>query len=239
MCSRSRGRSQTGAELAEYKRLARLGTFVLCMNMLPTNDLLMSRLQYAVVSKESLPILTILSAVSCLLACLLFGACFNRMPSRRLFCMATSVWVAIACASLPFVLVAGSASPEQGLFSEAGTLALTATVLGGVSTVFTVLPMDSLITKVSGNLDGSRSVIAYAVLLSLVSFGGTIQGLVLSPVYDALDLTGTDWSAAPYWISGTAVLRLLVFPLLLLIPPSVTGLGVGGDGLLVADGEDC
>ena len=136
--------------------------------------------------------------------------------------MATLVSLVLNLSALPFVHAAVHHPPEGDMWSSVGGLAVISTVCGGISGVFTMLPMDTLITAASGSFGASQSSTAYAVLLSLTTIGHSVGGLVSQPIVESLGLHSYDSADlprhAPLWIIVTAALRLLVLPMLVLIP---------------------
>ena len=188
------------------------------MNVIPSSGAVLTQLQYTVFSERDVQTLGIIGSASSLVGSLLFG-CLNRCGMRRTFFFATLVSLVVNLSALPFVYVVGSHPAMHDIWSQVGGLAVISTVFGGITGMFTILPMDTLITAASGSFRASQSSTAYAVLLSLTAFGNSVGGLISAPIVKSLGLDGySNWDNLLLWVIVTAALRLLVLPMLALIP---------------------
>jgi len=222
----------------------RLCAFCFAVNAIPKSSVAIGQFQFTVFTAGSYQALGIISSAASILASLVFGKTFHRRGLGRLFGVSALVAAVAGLAPWPFVGVAlHVADSGQQLWSMAGALGVTATVLGAFASLFSVLPVDALVTTASGSLRVDRSCTAYAAFLSCYSFGATVGGLATSPLLEALGLTGKNWTALPQWIAATAAARLLVLPLLLLLPaPQAQGPAPGqleADPTRRAGQEEC
>jgi len=215
--SRSSSRTRAG-NVSRAFRLSGLGAFCFLVNVIPSSGAVLTQLQYTVFSERDVQTLGIIGSASSLVGSLLFG-CLNRCGMRRTFFFATLVSLVVNLSALPFVYVVGSHPAMHDIWSQVGGLAVISTVFGGITGMFTILPMDTLITAASGSFRASQSSTAYAVLLSLTAFGNSVGGLISAPIVKSLGLDGySNWDNLLLWVIVTAALRLLVLPMLALIP---------------------
>eukprot|EP00405_Crypthecodinium_cohnii_P012762 CAMPEP_0206433474 /NCGR_PEP_ID=MMETSP0324_2-20121206/8554_1 /ASSEMBLY_ACC=CAM_ASM_000836 /TAXON_ID=2866 /ORGANISM="Crypthecodinium cohnii, Strain Seligo" /LENGTH=649 /DNA_ID=CAMNT_0053899745 /DNA_START=73 /DNA_END=2022 /DNA_ORIENTATION=- len=193
--------------------------FCFLVTAIPTSGVALSQFQYKVLTADSYQLLDIVASVASLLASLVFRRGFAEWSLRSMFAAATLVAVAVTLLSLPFVCAAEPfVSKKQGLWSVVGAWALGSTFLGGIVAIFTVLPVDTLVTTVSGGMDIRKSGTAYAILLGLNSFGGTVGGVVAGFLVKFFGLDGANWSALPKWIVAAAAFKLIILPMLCLVP---------------------
>lgn len=193
------------------------------MNALPSSGVAVTQLQFAVFDPRSYQALGIISALSNLIASVCFAG-FHKWDLRVMFICSVVLATFVGLTPLAFVMVAARRSDiTVSLWSEIGALGIFATVLGGFASIFSVLPIDTLVTFSCGNVGVDRSSTAYATLLSFYSFGATVSGLVSAPILEAMGLDGVHWSSLPVWIVSTGLSNLLVIPLLLLVPFSPPG----------------
>lgn len=199
---------------------ARLCIFCFAMNAIPNSGIAVGQLQYIIFTPASYQVLAILSSLSGLCGSLLFAGSFHRSGATRIFVASAALSVVVGLLPLPFALVAiGRPSDHrQDLWSPVGILGAAGTVCGSASTLFTVLPVDTLVTAASCGASPDRSSTSFALLLSFYALGATVGGLVASPFLTAMGLDGTRWDELPAWIIITALLRLLGIVLLPLVP---------------------
>lgn len=216
------------AKLRQNCHWIRLCLFVFIVNALPTSGVAVGQLQYAAFSTSSYQGLSIIASLTSLVASFAFSGC-SHWRLRNVFIMSTTLAVLVGLTPLAFAIAAtdGVKVVHTTLLSEVGALGIGASVLGGVASIFTILPIDTLVTYSSAGIGVDRSSTAYAILLSFYSFGATVGGLVSAPILEVMGLDGAHWSALPSWIVITALLKLLIFPLLIFVPftppPSVEG----------------
>eukprot|EP00927_Polykrikos_kofoidii_P006859 TRINITY_DN12787_c1_g1_i1.p1 TRINITY_DN12787_c1_g1~~TRINITY_DN12787_c1_g1_i1.p1 ORF type:complete len:563 (+),score=49.63 TRINITY_DN12787_c1_g1_i1:123-1811(+) len=220
------------SELRQSWHWIRLCLFCFLVNAVPNSSVAVGQFQYAALAPESYQILSVISPVSNLCAALAFGRGCNRRGARTMFTAATILAAIVSLAPLPFVYAASGAAagitPRHEFWSAVGAWSLGATILGGATTMLTVLPVDTLVTASSGSLAVNRSSSSYAMLLSFYSFGATTSGLISAPALEALGIGGTHWNALPRWIVFSALMRLALLSLVCLIPV-VTGSGANID----------
>jgi len=215
----------TGAIQADAVKLrhnfhwTRLCLFCFTVNALPTSGVAVGQLQYAVFGMGSFQGLSIIASLTSLVASLLFSG-FGRWSLRNVFIVSTLIAVFVGLTPLAFAVAATECSTvvRTSLFTGVGVLGVAASLLGGLASIFTILPLDALVTYSSGCVGGDKSSTAYAILLSVCSFGATVGGLISAPILEAMGLDGTHWSKLPTWIVVTALLKLLGLPLLLIVP---------------------
>jgi len=200
----------------------RLCVFCFSVNAIPSSSVAVGTLEFTALTPEAYQTLQIVGSLSSLCASLVFGSSFNRRALTCVFLGATSIAFIVGLAGLPFSIALSASDGKQPLDSQIGLWALASTVLGGIASLFMVLPVDTLVTSASGQLGSQRSATAYAILLSYYSFGATVGGLLASALLVPMGLdgcvNGSSCDALPEWVALTAFLKLLVFPLLLLIP---------------------
>mmetsp|Transcript_44833 Transcript_44833/g.118903 ORF Transcript_44833/g.118903 Transcript_44833/m.118903 type:complete len:297 (-) Transcript_44833:160-1050(-) len=210
----SRSSSRTPARnVSRACRLSGLAAFCFLVNVIPSSGTVLIQLQYTVFSERDVQTLGIIGSASSLVGSLLFGF-LNRCGMSRTFFLATLVSLVVNFSALPFVYAVGPHPVVHDIWSRVGGLALISTVFGGITGMFTILPMDTLITAASGSFGASQSSTAYAVLLSLTTLGNSVGGLISPPILERLDFYHLPLGM----IIVKAALRLLVLPMLALIP---------------------
>jgi len=206
------------------RRWARIALFCFCANAIPSSGVTVGLLQLSVFTYESYQTLQIVSSFASICAALAFGGGFHRRPVTHAIAVSVVLAVVAGLAPLPFAFVAiddsqGTILRNTGtLWSPMGALGIFSSVVGSISTIFTVLPIDTLVTCAAGREGCERSSTALAVYLSAYSFGATVAGLVSAPLLSAMGLEGKNWQSLPAWIIGTAFSKLLILLLLPLLP---------------------
>mmetsp|Transcript_122442 Transcript_122442/g.236027 ORF Transcript_122442/g.236027 Transcript_122442/m.236027 type:complete len:575 (-) Transcript_122442:31-1755(-) len=202
-------------------RWARICLFCFVANALPSSSVSVGQLQFAVFTADSFQALSIISSIASLCASLAFGGGFNRRSLAATIAATTFMAAAVGFAPLPFCLEGGPRvkSEKLDLWSTVGILGTGASILGNMATVFTVLPVDTLVTSASGQESSDRSSTALAFFLSSYSLGATVSGLISAPILQAIGLDGQNWHALPAWVATTASLKLLLLAMLPLLPP--------------------
>lgn len=215
----SNEQSTSEPELGAF-RWARICVFCLVVNALPTSGVAVGQLQFAVFEPESYQALGIISSLTSLCASLAFGGGFNRRRLLVTIAGAMLMAAAVGLAPLPFIFAVDHRADTEkfDLWSSPGALGVGASVLGSVATMFTVLPVDTLVTSASGGESKDQSSTALAFFLSWYSLGATVGGLISAPILQAIGLDGHSWQALPAWVVTTAFLKLFVLVLLPLLP---------------------
>lgn len=213
---------QTNAELLRWTRVA---TFSFFANAIPTSSVSVGLLQFSVFDMGSYQTLGLISSAASLCASFAFGCLFGRWRIKSAISGSILVAAVANLAPLPFVMMSmdesGNLSSHHTgtLWSPVGALAISASIVGNISSIFTVLPIDTLLTSTCGLEACDRSGTALAVFLSCYSFGATVGGLISAPILSAIGLEGTNWKSLPAWIVATACAKLLILLLLPLLPP--------------------
>lgn len=220
----------------------RLCLFCFAVNTIPSSSVLLNLYQSVAFTSDYFQSLAIVASLSSIAAALVFGRGLNRRKLITIFLVSTGVSLLVGFLPLPYVQLSLGSEHKQGFSSVVGMLVFAATLLGGLAGMFAVLPVDTLVTTVCGSIGNDCSSIAYAVLVSFYDFGATVGGLAAAPLQQLLGLDGTHWAALPLWVLATATLRLLVLPMLLLLPrlPDTasqhgTSFIVGGSGVFIAE----
>lgn len=208
-------------------RWARIALFCFCANAIPTSGVSLGLLQFAVFNMESYQILGLISSAGSLCAAVAFGGVFGRWKihnAKQLIPTSILVAAIAALAPFPFAVVSVNQSGEGGLHSDGtlwsftGALAVSASIVGSISTVFSVLPITTMLTTACGLEDSDKSATALAVFLSCYSFGATVGGLICAAIEKAIGLTGKNWDSLPAFIVATACAKFIVLLLLPLLP---------------------
>merc|ERR1711879_192848 len=163
----------------------------------------------------------LVSSCTSFCASFIFAGGFRRR--RMASTIAASVVVALISSlmPLPFALVSINHSvPKQvDLWSTLGVLGVMSSIVGSIATMFTVLPIDTLVTSACSLEGCDQSTTALAAYLSCYDFGSTVGGLITVPCLASLGLDGKHWQALPVWIIITACAKLIILTLLPLLPP--------------------
>jgi len=204
-------------------RWARIALFCFLANCIPGSSVSVGMLQYKVFSMESYQSLNLVSSFTCLCMSFAFGGCFRRWRISHMIAASTLTAVLAGLAPLPFAIMAmeeSASSQKYELTSSLGALSVSASIVGSIATIFTVLPINTLVTSACGRESSDRSSTALAIFLSCYSFGATVGGLVSAPLLAAVGLDGENWKNLPAWITATACAKLFVLCLLPLLPPA-------------------
>jgi len=218
------GQTQTGAGIITPLQWSMLGLFCILVNMLPSSGIVLGTFQYMVLDAEAYQKVQIIGSAAALLASLAFGFSCNRRSLAWMFVLSVAVATILAFSPLVFVTAALAEDAIKNpatLGSTLGVIAIIGTVVGRFGGMYSLLPVDTLVTAASSSVGSDRSSTTYAVLLALYGFGATVAGLVSAPIESALDLNGDNWSNLRLWICLTAVLQLFAIPMLLLVPRSL------------------
>lgn len=197
---------------------AALCIFCFAVNAIPSASVPLSSYQIRVLSSHTYQNLSIIGAIASLVASVVFGGGFYRCGTMAMFVTATLVATVAALSPLPFAQMAidtGAVGVE--LISPLGLLCVAGSVISSFGSIFSVLPVDILVTSASGGISVSRGSTAYGVLLSFYSFGGTAGGLLSTRIQTEIGLDATHFEPLPGWIVWAACLKLLTLPMLLLL----------------------
>lgn len=199
------------SSLSRLLRWPRLCLVCFLVPTMPSSSVAVDQLQFVALRKGSYQALGIVAAAASVAASCAFSGSFRSRGLRFAFVASALLAALLSMAALPFALTASHGAHDQDLLSPAGMWGVASSVVGAFGSLWTVLPMDALMTAASASA-GSRSSIAYGVLLSCYDFGGTASGLIAAPVLRATGLGAgnENWDSLPYWVVGTALLRLLV-----------------------------
>lgn len=200
-----------------------LALFCFLVGCIPNADVAKSQFRYKTFDKMSCQFIGILATVCSCWAAIAFGRGCNRRKTVIMFVVGAVVASLTNLASLMWVPLAlqGSLDSSHDILSRIGGLVSGASVLTSFAMMFSLLPIETLVTSVSCTLNSRWRATAYAILMGFWSFGSTAQGFFSANLVELMGLDGVKWDMLPWWIVVTAASNLVVIPLLFLVPRGI------------------